>query len=673
VDLDFIVADPEIRTFYEEKLVIHKENGETYFYLRSVYDLEQEIRSRVLDLLQRTPRVPSGRDWVADIRDSYDPEHFSAEKLDRHRNEQSRALENAYQQAFSIITGAAGTGKSSLLKLLMEGIRDVAGHEDFLVVTPTGKAAVRLKKDGVDAETVHRALMRTGWINPTNFSLREQSEERIHASNIILDEASMVDVELLGTLFRAMDWDRVKRMVLAGDPNQLPPIGYGRPFYDIIAHLKQHHKYQDNVDELHVNCRLIEQDSRTLVLASGYADAVAEEEEVLRQVARGGMVGDLEVIYWQDDTDLQEKLAARLQELLVSEFAASFQGEKEYQWFNRLLGIDTERYSADYLQLLSPVRGHYLGTHELNRVIQERYHGGLIHSVGAIGQESITCLDKVIQTVNVQKTAYANGPKERGYVFNGEIGLVRRWDKPSKQSRSLRSIAVEFEEDPGKLYYYNGTAVGDNLELAYAITVHKAQGSQFDWVFFILGKEAATLCRELVYTALTRSRQRLVLFLQDDIGGLLELRRLDSASIIRRNSSLFRFQAVEEEHPFHEGGLIHVAQDGTPMRSKSEVIIANLLLERGVSFDYERPLYGRDGDPTDFRLPDFTIYRAGDEWYWEHLGMLSDADYRRRWDLKQRWYQANSYFERLVTTEDDERGGLDSQVVAALIDEKFGS
>lgn len=674
VDLDFITADPEIRAFYEQKLVIHEEDGEAYFYLRSVYDLEREIRERVLDLLGRVPRPPSGRDWVADIRARYDPQHFSPEKLAQARAEQSRALENAYRQAFSVITGAAGTGKSSLLKLLIEGIRSVDGQEDFLVITPTGKAAVRLQREGVDAQTIHRALMRAGWINPTNFSLRAQAEGRIHASNIILDEASMVDVELLGALFRAVDWDRVKRLVLAGDPNQLPPIGYGRPFYDIIAYLKQRDEYQANLNELQVNCRLIEQDSSALVLASGFADSVAQEEEVLRQVARGGMVGaDLEVIYWRDDTDLQEKLAARLQELLVSEFGAKFRGEKDYEWFNRLLGVNTEGYSADFLQILSPVRGHYFGTRELNRVIQKRYHGGLIYRVGAIGQESITWLDKVIQTVNTRKTAYANRQKETGYVFNGEIGLVRKCDKPSKQSRSLSSIAVEFEEDPGKFYYYNRTAVGDNLELAYAITTHKAQGSQFQWVFFIMGKEAATLCRELVYTALTRSRQRLVLFLQDDIGRLLELRRLDSASIIRRNSSLFTLQPVQEDRPFREGGLIHVAQNGIPMRSKSEVIIANLLLERSISFDYEKPLYGRDGDSNNFRLPDFTIYRAGEEWYWEHLGMLSDPDYRRRWDLKRRWYEANGYFERLVTTQDDERGGLDSHAVAALIDEKFGS
>jgi exodeoxyribonuclease V alpha subunit len=183
-----------------------------------------------------------------------------------------------------------------------------------------------------------------------------------------------------------------------------------------------------------------------------------------------------------------------------------------------------------------------------------------------------------------------------------------------------------------------------------------------------LGKEASTLSRELIYTALTRSRQKLVLFLQDDIGPLLNLRRLESASIICRNTSLFAFQPVKAELSFREDGLVHVAKDGTPMRSKSEVIIANELINRGISVDYEEPLYGKDGDPGNFRLPDFTVYKAGKAYYWEHLGLLSDPDYRRRWELKQHWYEANAYVDHLITTEDGEREGLDSRIVVEKIE-----
>jgi len=671
VDLDFITADPEIRAFHEEKVVVREAEGATYFYLRSLSDLETETRDRVEDMLQRSPREASGHPWREKIAKDYHPDHFSPDKLEQTRDEQSRALENCYRHGFSVITGAAGTGKSSLVKLLVRGIQEIDGHTDFLIMAPTGKASVRLQKEDLPAETIHRALMRTGWINPTNFTLRSQPEERLHATNIVVDEASMIDVELMGTLFRAIDWDRVKRLILVGDPNQLPPIGPGRPFYDIITYLKQDESYQDNLNGLVVNCRLIEQDSSSLILASSFAQPEPSEEEILRQTAQGGSIGsDLEVIYWHDDTDLHDQLMSRLNQLLEAEFGAKFAGQKDYEWFNRLLGIDaegTDGHSAEYFQILAPVRGYFFGTREMNRVLQTTFRRGLIVRVGAIGPENITSCDKVIQTANDRRYARVAGESEKRYVFNGEIGIVTAcWDKRRRRG-SAKNLVVRFEDEPGAEFSYNRMHVGEYLELAYALTVHKAQGSQFQWVFFILSKEAANLSRELLYTALTRSRKRLVLFVQDDVGPLLDRRRLESASIIRRNTSLFTFQPVEMDQPFRENGLIHVAKDGQPMRSKSEVIIANELISRDISFDYEEPLHGTDGDPHNFRLPDFTLYRAGDAYYWEHLGMLSDPDYRRRWDLKKRWYDANGYADRLIITEDDEQGGLDSRIVVERV------
>lgn len=166
-------------------------------------------------------------------------------------------------------------------------------------------------------------------------------------------------------------------------------------------------------------------------------------------------------------------------------------------------------------------------------------------------------------------------------------------------------------------------SVEDNLELAYAISIHKAQGSEFDEVYFVVPKhKRSLLSRELFYTGLTRATRRCTLLIEEDISPLLSMRRLEQSRLIRINASLFAFQPVPEElralGDWYEEGRIYATLADYMVRSKSEVIIANMLFGRGLSFRYEVPLYAPDGT---FYLPDFSIRWQGEDWYWEHLGL----------------------------------------------------
>ena len=207
-------------------------------------------------------------------------------------------------------------------------------------------------------------------------------------------------------------------------------------------------------------------------------------------------------------------------------------------------------------------------------------------------------------------------------------------------------LQVGFSTQDGVTYRYSRNQVDENLELAYALTVHKAQGSDFKVVFLIIPKEAQTLSRELIYTGLTRFRERLVLLIEGDTETLRRLRLPDSSATHLRNTNLFTLSLRPDESrpeiPFPEA-LIHRTRRGVLVRSKSEVIVANVLDglvddPSEIDWKYEEPLFSSEAR-DDYRLPDFTIGFVGDTYYWEHLGMLSVPAYREGWERKRRWYE----------------------------------
>ena len=201
------------------------------------------------------------------------------------------------------------------------------------------------------------------------------------------------------------------------------------------------------------------------------------------------------------------------------------------------------------------------------------------------------------------------------------------------------------------------------LELAYALTVHKAQGSEFRKVFVILPKNCRMLSRELVYTALTRSREQLVLLIEGDSATVLfDLSRPEQSETARRNTNIFQgvIRIADDSVPFAEH-LIHRTEKGHLVRSKSELVIANMLYQMDIQYEYERVC---DGTVAPGRLrPDFSFTTPdGDLIVWEHLGMLSRPDYRRGWEWKSEWYKKNGFVEgtTLFTSTEDLESGLDS-------------
>jgi exodeoxyribonuclease V alpha subunit len=310
-------------------------------------------------------------------------------------------------------------------------------------------------------------------------------------------------------------------------------------------------------------------------------------------------------------------------------------------------------------------------------VLQKHARGKLLDRGSLAG---ITIYDKVIQVINRSKStsifAYNSktGSSEKIDIYNGELGFVRPyaedkniWFKPF--FRISRFKVVFSRKAHLWVAYASSNQVEENLELAYAISVHKSQGSEFERIYFILPKDkVALLSRELFYTGVTRARRHCTIFIQEDISPLLSMRRPENSHLVGINASLFSFHPISDEmrtkHKWYEEGKIHQTLADIMVRSKSEVIIANMLTEREIPFQYEVPLYGSDGT---FYLPDFTITWAGETWYWEHLGRLDNDEYRHHWETKQAWY--DKFFPgRIVTTLES---GTLSKETETLIEKHF--
>ena len=609
--------------------------------------------------------------------------------------EQQRALDRMMRSAVSVLTGAAGTGKSTLLAPLIAAIREREGRVPIRALAPTGKAADRLKAVGVDGMTVHRALASAGWYDWDLGIWREHGTSQISADTLVIDECSMVDISLLGTLFKAVDWHGVRRLILVGDHYQLPPIGPGRPFFDFIMHLEdadedtdEANPYRARLNELSHNYRVAE-GSRAIALANGFArQGEADEPLIWSSLAKGEDQGDLRVRFWADAQELHELLLAEIEELVTAECERAGLSLSKWQAFNATLG-HKDAFGISHWQILGPVRDSSAGTRKLNAIIQDRWHGGFKQAdrfpSGAVkrwpvsfGDEQITSFDKVMQIRNEGRlVAYDLVAKQRGKypAFNGQLGIVKgefpaanhSWR--TGQKGKVVNIQVQFDDAPNLRfeYYRDGQrGVNRNLELAYAITIHKGQGSQFRHVFLVVPQVAATFFgRELAYTGLSRAEETLTLFLEKDIGALMQLRKRAAAQTPQRSSRLFTPRPGREA--YRSGDRRQVSTRGDRVRSKSEVIIADVLhkyeLQGRLSYTYEEELSASGGDPWDVRLPDFTVRVGGKTHYWEHCGMADDPAYRQRWEeVRRPWYVRNGYADQLIETY-EEAGAINAEVI----------
>ena len=591
--------------------------------------------------------------------------------------EQAEALERITTRRLTALVGRAGTGKTTVLGALLKSKK--LKVEGVLFLAPTGKARVRLtQKAGADAMTVAQFLYSLGrYDGGRQRPLFSGNDQYRKEKTVVIDECSMLTMDDLYAVLMALDLAHVKRIILVGDPNQLPPIGVGRPFADLISYLDACTDERSGaLARLTVELRTkAGAPSDSLKLASWYTreSQPIDADRVLSDLELGQSFNDLTIRFW----DSPETLRNVLEEEFVLKFG--LKDTSDVPGFNqKALGLTNEGWvpfedhdGADRFQILSPVRLHPYGVHDLNRWIQLKYRAKQLEAARqpwgvSLGDEEIVWGDKVILVRNGKRKGW-NGKRRENieeYLANGEIGVAA----PPPGGKKFLNVAFANRPDVrfGFFPFHFGSD-GGPLELAYALTVHKAQGSEFGIVFVVIPKHSRLSSRELVYTALTRAQQKLILLIEGtDASGLYDLTRPERSEAARRNTNMFSGSVREKSDDVpYASFLIHRTREGGMVRSKSELVIANHLFDVRLKYIYERPL---EGGAAPGRLrPDFSfVTDAGDVIIWEHLGMLNRDDYRRGWEWKRAWYEANGFKlgENLFTTQEDERGGLDSNKIA---------
>jgi ATP-dependent exoDNAse (exonuclease V) alpha subunit len=680
----------------------------------SAYQLERLDRTRSLISTFVTKRISGVRhalaeNWATVLDDLLRDDGLvgdeeEAERERRGRMEKAEALSELAASRFSVLVGPAGTGKTTILRALIQQPEVAAG--DVLLLAPTGKARVRLETATKhEAKTLAQFLIARDRYDEETGAYLVTGGERIEAGKtVVVDEASMLTEEMLGALIDALRG--VDRFILVGDPRQLPPIGAGRPFFDIVERLRPEGiegafpRRGPGYAELTVHRRHKGDEPDDVQLARWFSGQPlqATDDEIVNKVDQGLASDRLRFVEWNTGEELRDLLLDVLVEELPGvssrddvagfEKALGATESGQYRYFNR--GNTAE--AAEAWQILTPVRGLTHGVRDLNRLVQTTFRQGTIdfahekaYIPKPVGNDQVVYGDKVINLRNHRRSRiYPDDDQALKYVANGEIGIVVGQFKTKGWKGRPWKVEIEFSSQPGYAYGFSGKDFSKegtaSVELAYAITVHKAQGSEFELTFLVLPEVSRVMSRELLYTALTRQRERIVILHQGPRSELWKFASDQYSEMKGRLTNLFVAPSlVQVGDRYLEKRLIHRSGRGEPMRSKSEVIIADQLAAAGIDYEYETKLVGLDGQT---RLPDFTIVDddSGKVFYWEHCGMLGDPGYARKWAKKLDWYRAQQILphkegggERgtLVVTEDDEKGGISSQAIKELIASLF--
>ena len=312
-----------------------------------------------------------------------------------------------YRQRLSVLIGGAGVGKTKALQVFVNSLVKAEGMQPMLLLAPTGKARVRLAESTKRrAQTLHQVLRKQELIGPRLTLKNSTAVPPQRVSTIIIDEASMPSVDLLACLLQAVNTDAIRRLIFVGDPNQLPPIGPGRPFGELITWLRSN--ALQCIAELYTCMRTVEVDgdetvSPGLELANTYRDdANPGDDALLARLARRERLGDLEIDFWDSPADLHRLIQTKLKEHAAVD-------EGDFKSFNHSLGFETEEWNkAESWQILSPVRGEPYGTTDLNRLIQKQFRGRMLAYARnpynkmprPFGDEEIVKGDKVINIRN---------------------------------------------------------------------------------------------------------------------------------------------------------------------------------------------------------------------------------------------------------------------------------
>ncbi|MCQ2479445.1 MAG: ATP-dependent RecD-like DNA helicase [Clostridia bacterium] len=454
-------------------------NGKEFLFIPNIYDAEKRAAERIL-VMKKFP--PAGRITTVE-----DIEKIEKKDNIKYEEKQKTAILTAMNEGMLILTGGPGTGKTTTLNGILKLFED--DDIDVALTAPTGRAAKRMSEiTGKEAKTIHR-LLEVEWDKHDRPVFSRNARNPISAGAVIVDELSMVDSVLFASLLDAMPLGC--RLVMVGDSDQLPAVGAGNVLHDLI-------------------------DSGVM--------PVVELKEVFRQAMESRIVTNAHKIVSGEMPELNDK-------------------KNDFFFIKRNTAYDTARTVAELctqrlpnaygyspvndIQVLCPSRKGESGTVNLNKILQsiinppskekeEVVYGSRVFRVG----------DKIMQIKNNYNIIWSKDDEEGTGVFNGDIGIIKKIDKLDS------SLAVWFD-DREAVYSFENL---QEIEHAYAMTVHKSQGNEFDAVVIPVMGVVPQLCyRNLLYTAVTRAKKLMVM-----VGSEKQI-----ADMVNNNTRMLRYSALK--------------------------------------------------------------------------------------------------------------------------------
>ncbi len=431
--------------------------GISVIYLPRLYEAEQYCAQRLLQFADESFSLP--KKLAAMV------EKISQSSAIRYSRQQEQAIMDAVGSGLLLITGGPGTGKTTILN----GILELFSQMGLVcaLAAPTGRAAKRLTEvTGQDASTIHR-LLEAGIDPATGKMLFARDDNNpLKADAVIVDEMSMVDIELLGSLLRAIPAG--KRLILVGDPDQLPPVGPGFPFWDMLR--------SDCLPAIRLT-EIFRQAQESLIVMNAH------------RVNRGEMpdLKNVKSDFFFIGCRSEEEVRQTITDLCTKRLPGK-------------MGIP-----SDQIQVLSPTRKGGVGTAALNQTLQAALNPPKpTKKERQFGDFSFREGDRVMQIRNNYDIIWkkADGSTAGEGVFNGDIGIVAAIDP------HMQTMSVVYDD---RQVDYDFTQLNE-LEPAYAMTVHKSQGSEYRAVILSAWNGSPyLLSRSVLYTAITRARQMLII------------------------------------------------------------------------------------------------------------------------------------------------------------------
>lgn len=479
-----LTLEPTIKDFNVE--------GKRAVALLRYYKLERSIAYKLLDLNASAKRI------LIDA-DSLIAQFERLNKFQFHSS-QAGAVKSALINGVTVITGGPGTGKTTIIKCIAEILSATGLRLEFCA--PTGRAAKRLSQStGREAKTIHRMLGYEAHGGAMVFKYNRNNT--LPCDVVIVDELSMVDVGIMYSLLSALE--NGTRIVLVGDKDQLPSVGAGNVLADII---------HSGVIEIRYLTHIYRQSEDSLIVSNAHLVNSGHMPEINNRSK------DFFVMQMSDFGEIAETVVQ-----LVTKRLPKFTG-----------------LPSSEVQVLGALKNGVAGVDNLNAMLQQAlnpftYGKGEVQ----IGKNIIRVGDRVMQTVNNYELPYkkfnANGTVEEGEgVFNGDIGVVQSIDRVDGR--------MEIMYDDNRLATY-GVQDFSDVQLAYAITIHKSQGSEFEVVVVpLLNGPPTIINKNLLYTAITRAKRAVVLVGSKKILALM----IHNNYIAARTTNLCRFLQTERSN-----------------------------------------------------------------------------------------------------------------------------